>query len=382
MGVSKLPFPITIGAMLKIAEVACTSDSYEDAQTRLKEFGIVLNDDTVRAVTNTIGEIVFRNEMRVADEAEAAFQTCKYTFPNTKMPYILYLEVDGAMVPTRRTKEQNILDKRHKESKTASSDEQDFEDADKNYVWRENKLGLAFSTDNFHNWTDIHGEQQHKILKRDYTAFIGEASEFSKLVFAMAIRNGYGVYQDTVIISDGATWIREMKNKYFCDAQQILDYWHLCENVSEFAKSVFGTDKSKIKLWTNDICDLLKKSRTNEAIHKIKKIGKAKLSMASSNIVQYIENNIDNVDYAAYIAKGYSIGSGAIESSNKTVVQRRLKLPGMRWNVKSAQYVITLMTKIKSNRWEQDVVKPIYKKYGLSPGKVFNFRRNAEEVCT
>jgi len=42
------------------------------------------------------------------------------------------------------------------------------------------------------------------------------------------------------------------------------------------------------------------------------------------------------------------IGSGAIESAHKTVVQERLKLPGQRWNNKGAQNVLNLRAAHKS----------------------------------
>ena len=57
-----------------------------------------------------------------------------------------------------------------------------------------------------------------------------------------------------------------------------------------------------------------------------------------------------------YKAKGYFCGSGAIESGNKIVLQKRLKQAGMRWEPQSAQYLLTLKSKYESGRWETDVV--------------------------
>ena len=37
-------------------------------------------------------------------------------------------------------------------------------------------------------------------------------------------------------------------------------------------------------------------------------------------------------------------------------MQERLKLPGMRWSVESAQFVLTLKCKYDSNLWESVVV--------------------------
>lgn len=49
-----------------------------------------------------------------------------------------------------------------------------------------------------------------------------------------------------------------------------------------------------------------------------------------------------------------------IESGNRSVMQERLKLPGMRWSVESAQFVLTLKCKYDSNLWESVVVPLIY----------------------
>jgi len=62
--------------------------------------------------------------------------------------------------------------------------------------------------------------------------------------------------------------------------------------------------------------------------------------------------------YAAYEQKGYFIGSGAIESGNKIILQDRLKRAGMRWNTQTAQAMLTLKTKSESGLWYHDVEIP------------------------
>ena len=42
------------------------------------------------------------------------------------------------------------------------------------------------------------------------------------------------------------------------------------------------------------------------------------------NLATYIENNKNKMDYRLYESNGWFVGSGAIESSNKIVAQRRL----------------------------------------------------------
>ena len=46
-------------------------------------------------------------------------------------------------------------------------------------------------------------------------------------------------------------------------------------------------------------------------------------------------------------------------------MQERLKLPGMRWDVTTAQYVLSAKMKYDSGLWDSYVVPLVYSKLGL-----------------
>ncbi len=54
--------------------------------------------------------------------------------------------------------------------------------------------------------------------------------------------------------------------------------------------------------------------------------------------------------YQAYRQRGLLIGSGAIESAHRSVVEKRLKRAGQRWTIKGAQWVLNLRTCQMSQR--------------------------------
>jgi hypothetical protein len=338
LGLDKIPFKATPGAMLVIADWVQRSSSYEAAEMGLKKYtDIVVNDDTMRQIANTIGSIIFDIDEKKADKSIKDFYNHRLDFPKNKNG-ILYLKVDDAMVQTRE--------------KDASGSK-----------WRENKLGLAFSTDNIMYWASKNGQKEHSIKKREYRTLLGDASDFKKHFFSLALDNGYGKYEQTVLISDGATWIRDMKDELFADAQQILDYYHLCENIIKYAKTIFKNDEVKYKPWAKSICEAMIESKYIEVLTELKTLDKKKYKNNDFNLYNYISNNINNIDYAEYKRKGYFIGSGAIESGNKIGLQQRLKQAGMRWNVKTAQNILTLMSKAKSDLWDAQVVEPILRYY-------------------
>jgi hypothetical protein len=330
----KLPFKMTVATMLKAAYWAQNQCSYQMAEEIIADIlKIYINDDTIRAITNYVGGIVFHNDCKKADEAYALLLSGKLPYPQEK-PGTLYIETDGAALNTRHKNEDNS-------------------------TWRENKLGVVFSSDNIRRWTDKHGDKQHRIQKREYVSYLGSCNEFKKHLLSCAIKNGYGSYKKTVIISDGATWIRNIREEIFPDALQILDYYHLCENVHAFSKHLHNMDEEKYKPWADDICKTLKKSQWKKVLKEILPYKDKKPGACPINLYGYIENNQNSIDYASYIKSGYFIGSGAVESGNKIILQRRLKQAGMRWNTKSAQALLTLVSKEESGLWALDVLGAI-----------------------
>jgi hypothetical protein len=337
LGVDKLPFKISIEAMLEICYWVQEVHSYEAARRVLsRNTGIRVNDDTIRAVANTIGSLVFQADSVKANEAWNLLQSGKMQLAIVKKNHDFYIETDGAMLHVRKRKDVNGSDNDSKKS-----------------IWMDNKLGMVFSSEFFHKWTDKNGEEQHKIGPREYIAYLGEVEEFKKHLLALAIRNGYGSYRQTILLSDGATWIRNMKEELFPDAQQILDFYHLSEHISTFAKELFNKNEIETKKWISNLCSLFKASKTKEAINIIENIKIKSVETIKDNLLSYIENNSNNIDYNTYINNGWYIGSGAIESANKRVVQERLKQAGMRWNRESGQWILSLMAKAKSELWNE-----------------------------
>ena len=60
------------------------------------------------------------------------------------------------------------------------------------------------------------------------------------------------------------------------------------------------------------------------------------------------------MEYPEYLAKGWCIGSGAVESACKTVVGQRLKLAGMRWGADGANTVCHLRALYRSEKGQWD----------------------------
>ena len=340
LGVDNLPFKMTVAAMLTTAYWAQNQMSYRRASDAICSVSMIeTNPETVRLVADHVGGVVFEEDMRAAGRLRDKFGSGGVDFGEGKAKDgVLYIQTDGAALNTRNKDDDGS-------------------------TWRENKLGLVFSSDNIRYWTDAKGKRQHRICKREYVSYVGSVDVFKWLLLSCAVRNGYGEYRRVVFLGDGATWIRNMVAELYPDAQQILDFFHLSENVYEFAKALFKMDESKYRPWAENLCERLKASKYDEVLRDLQKYRETPPQSGNVNLYNYIENNINNIDYAKYQQEGYFIGSGAIESANRLVLQQRLKQPGMRWNEDTAQPLLALRAKYESGLWEKDVVDLLKSKY-------------------
>lgn len=56
--------------------------------------------------------------------------------------------------------------------------------------------------------------------------------------------------------------------------------------------------------------------------------------------------------YKTYKKQSIEIGSGAIESAHRTIIQQRAKLSGQRWTMTGVQSILSLRATYHSGRWE------------------------------
>lgn len=296
--------------------------SFEKSSEIMEKFmGVTVCESIIRSITEETGKMVFEKDITQAKET--------FEKPNLavsklliKKEGVLYILTDGSHVNTK------IRDK------DGSS-------------WHEMKLGLVF-------WdSDSIKRKDGKsvITQKEYVAYFGGVGEFKKLLFDAAIRAGYSMITEVVMIGDGAPWIWKLCKELFPNAVQILDYYHMIENVNNFSKYLFRNNEVKAKGWANEIIKKIENCEIEEVITALPDLKGKKLPLNVPNLKTYLENNKNRLNYLEYEEKGYYIGSGSIESGNKLVIQQRMKQSGMRWSIQGGQYVASLRAKYASNRW-------------------------------
>lgn len=133
-------------------------------------------------------------------------------------------------------------------------------------------------------------------------------------------------YKRKVIIGDGARWIWRWAEDFHSDALQILDFFHAVEKLGIYAVAEFADDKLRGK-WLDQQKLRLKNNQVKDIIEELQahKAGNTKAAGLLKEVVGYYQSNSSRMDYKTYLEQGYLIGSGAIESAHRNVIQQRLK---------------------------------------------------------
>ena len=69
---------------------------------------------------------------------------------------------------------------------------------------------------------------------------------------------------------------------------------------------------------------------------------------------EYFSNNVHRMEYPEYLAQGWQIGSGVVESACKTVVGQRLKGAGKRWGEDGAHALchVRALYRSEKGQWQ------------------------------
>ena len=125
--------------------------------------------------------------------------------------------------------------------------------------------------------------------------------------------------------------------------------WNTCTNLP---KKPFRVIRSKSNKW----CDLQKGLLLDSGVETVlDNISSTKASEKDKiKIINYYQNNKARMKYKQYRHIGCGIiGSGAIESAHRTVIQKRMKLSGQRWSINGAKNMLRLRVISMNRQWAE-----------------------------
>ena len=286
---------------------------FEDASKLLQTtIGIDISAKQIQRVSEYYGEKLEQQELQIAEESIPA-----PILKAIKEQDEVYCMMDGSMVFTREEK------------------------------WKEMKVGRLFAAKDC-----VQIQKNRSIVSQSlYLCHFGTHNEFFD-----KWENYTAPYKHKIFIADGAKWLWNWVEDTYPESTKILDYFHAVEKLGTYATQQY-TDEKERKQWMTKHKKLLLNNKVKKIIatlHNTVSTSKH-AEKTKADVIRYYQNNIEKMQYKTFVEKGYLIGSGAIESAHRNVVQQRLKLSGQRWSKKGAQQIVNLRAYSKSDRWNEVV---------------------------
>ena len=187
-----------------------------------------------------------------------------------------------------------------------------------------------------------------------YLAGLYPLADLGLLLRKQAAQVGMERAEIWVALTDGGNGLEDFVHANFgrADLVVILDFWHAAEYLADLAKALHpGAEEQSTRL-KESWCHTMKHEGGAAILAVLQGLelpqGRPAVAKAYEEAVRYIGNNVHRMEYPRYLAEGWQIGSGAVESACKTVVGQRLKLAGMRWREDGTDEVCHMRALFKS----------------------------------
>jgi hypothetical protein len=197
--------------------------------------------------------------------------------------------------------------------------------------------------------------RDRRVWERRYVAGLMPQAELAGELRAECRAVGIQRADVAVALTDGGAGLEETLLTTLAGLVQclvfILDYFHVCEHLQEFAQ-LFVADPAARTAQMARWKELLKTSGGQELYRELQSLdvgdGPESVRESHRKLMNYVRTNLHRMDYPQYIARGWQIGSGMIESACKTVVGQRMKGRGMRWRERGSTALCQLRAVYRS----------------------------------
>jgi hypothetical protein len=189
-----------------------------------------------------------------------------------------------------------------------------------------------------------------------YLAGLYTLEELGTQLRRQAAQVGMEAAEQWIALSDAGNGLEHFFDVNFPRAVKILDFRHASEHLTTLAKGLRpGAAGAKLlSAW----CHTLKHAGGARLLTILERLDRGKMTSVvqaeHAEVLTYFGNHVHRMDYPTYLRNGWQIGSGAIESGCKTVVNQRLCLGGMRWGEDGSDSVAHLRALYRSDEDQWD----------------------------
>jgi len=305
-----------------ISLMATALSSFEEAKTVLHERGRDIDIKVIRNITKRFSE-----RSRLVQLSESA------EFTESVAGCRVVVSTDGGRIRIREKKRGPKTKKGRNHYKGS---------------WREPKVLIIYVV------------QEDGRMDRSFAPFIDGTLKGPDAIFSMIQyyleKIGVSKADKILFVADGAHWIwnrvaKLMNSMGVQKWYELLDFYHAVEHLGKISELQKGWKKGEKTKWVKRNRNLLLQGKSGEVIDEIRRVCKGKKGKKIKREREYFIRNEKRLCFNDRKSEGLPIGSGAMESAIRRVVNLRLKSASTYWLKETAEEMLMLRSYFKSGRW-------------------------------
>lgn len=317
----------------EVTRQAVRAASFEEARESLADRGIDLDEKSVWKLAQRVGEeALSQREARI--EAADAGVVLTDEFAGAR----IVLSTDGGRIRCREGGDRGRRNrKRGRRFRTP---------------WREPKLVTAYVI-------DAKGRRDPGRLAL-YDATMGDADRAFRILVAELKLRGAAKAEKIILTADGARWIwdraDELARALGLSPDQIVkvaDFYHAVEHLTVISELKAGWTQAERTRWVRRMRRHLRAGRVETVITAARALCQGRNGGKIGTEVRYFASRKDLMHYDEFERRGIPLGSGAVESAIRRVVNLRMKGPSIFWRGENAERMLHLRCYLKAGRWDE-----------------------------
>src|SRR5215471_4767825 len=308
----------------EVSLLAAMLGSLDEAPAVLTDRGMALDTKTVRRIA-----------YRYAARARLEQQRDTAAFEDTVAGRRVVISSDGGRLRLRETKRGPKTTKGRQRYTGA---------------WREPKVLIVYVV-------DAEGKREASFAPVIDATLQGPDAVFA-LLRTYLQRLAITQADQVLFIADGAPWIWKRVPRLVqalgLPAERVhalLDFYHAVQRLGQVAALRKDWSAKARTRWRTQQRHLLLQGEVEQVIAAMQALCRGRNSKAIRAQSSYFIKNQSRMAYAKLLAMKLPIGSGAIESTVRRVVNLRLKGPSLFWCRASAEAILLLRSYYKAGRW-------------------------------
>jgi hypothetical protein len=189
-----------------------------------------------------------------------------------------------------------------------------------------------------------------------YQAGLFTLNQLGERLRRQAAQVGMDKVDQWIALSDAGNGLENFFDVFFPRAVKIVDFRHVTEHLTPLAKLLQpGKDGEEL---LSSWCHQLKHEGGARLLAVLEKLDRDKMDEATRTehdaALTYFRNHSARMKYPDYLKQGWQIGTGAVESACKNVINHRLNMGGMRWGEEGGHALANLRALFRSDADQWD----------------------------